>query len=326
MYIGNVPINGPAVLAPMAGVADRAFRELCVSYGAAYCVTELVSSKGMTMGDRKSLELLKLSDSERPAAAQIFGNDPDVMAQAAEMAMSVKPEVIDINMGCPAPKLVKNGYGSALMKDPKLIGRIVRAVVDAVDVPVTVKIRSGTDSGNITAVAAALEAEAAGASAVTVHGRTAAQMYAPPVDRSVIREVKSAVRIPVIGNGDVADGESAKSMIEETGCDLVMVGRGAQGRPWVFSQINAYLKDGAVLPDPPPREKMDIMLSHIAKLCEYKSERIGMNEARKHAIWYTKGIRNSVRFRRELAAVTSMETLTEIAGRIVAASAEQPLV
>lgn len=316
MKIGNVEIKGKAVLAPMAGVADRAFRELCVGYGASYVVSEMISSKGVSMGDRKSKTLAYLSDAERPAAIQIFGSDPLIMAQSIEQVMEYKPEIIDINMGCPAPKIAGNGGGASLSKNPVLAEKIVEAVVKASPVPVTVKIRMGWDSDNINAVEMAKRAEAAGASAVTVHGRTRQQMYAPPVNRDIIAQVKKEISIPVIGNGDVIDEQSAAIMLEETNCDLIMIGRGALGRPWVFSQINAYLTHGRVIPEPPVAERMRVMLKHIETLCEYKGDYVGMREARKHAGWYTKGLHGAANYRRELGTLENMEQLREIAYKI----------
>lgn len=316
MKIGNVEIKGKAVLAPMAGVADRAFRELCVGYGASYVVSEMISSKGVSMGDRKSKDLAYLSEAERPAAIQIFGSDPLVMAQSVERVMEFKPEIIDINMGCPAPKIAGNGGGASLAKNPALAEKIIEAVVKASPVPVTVKIRMGWDFDNINAVEMAKRAEAAGASAVTVHGRTRNQMYAPPVNRDIIAQVKKEISIPVIGNGDIVDEQSAAIMLEETNCDLIMIGRGALGRPWVFSQINAYLEHGRVIPEPPVAEKMRVMLKHIETLCEYKGDYIGMREARKHAGWYTKGLRGAANYRRALGTLENMEQLKEIAYKI----------
>ena len=230
MKIGNIEIDSrSAGLAPMAGVADMAFRELCCEFGATYVISEMVSSKGLTMCDRKSKKLLVLSEKERPAAAQIFGCDPEIMAQSAKECLAFAPDIIDINMGCPAPKIAGNGGGSALLKDPVLAEKIIRAVVNAVDIPVTVKIRTGWDFESINAVEMAQRAENAGAAAITVHGRTKAQMYAPPVDVETIAEVKRSVSIPVIANGDVTDGLSAAKMIEETNCDYILVGRGALG-------------------------------------------------------------------------------------------------
>ena len=250
MKIGNLEIKGHACLAPMAGVADRAFRELCVSYGASCVISEMLSSKGLTMQDRKSKELLFLSEKERPAGAQIFGDDPEIMAKAALKAMEFSPDFIDINMGCPAPKIAGNGGGSALLKKPELIGRIVKSVVEVSPVPVTAKIRIGWDSEHINAVEVAKRIEAAGASAITVHGRTKAQMYAPPVFLDEIAKVKKSVSIPVIGNGDIVDGKSAKKMLDETGCDFLMVGRGALGNPWIFRCINAYLNNETEYTEP----------------------------------------------------------------------------
>lgn len=316
MKIGNVEIKGKAVLAPMAGVTDRAFRELCAGYGASYVVSEMISSKGVSMGDRKSRDLAYLSDAERPAAIQIFGSDPLIMAQSVERVMEYKPEIIDINMGCPTPKIAGNGGGASLSKNPVLAEKIVEAVVKASPVPVTVKIRMGWDSDKINAVEMSKRAEAAGAAAVTVHGRTRNQMYAPPVNRDIIARVKKEISIPVIGNGDIVDGQSAATMLEETNCDLIMIGRGALGRPWVFSQINAYLEHSRVIPEPPVTERMRVMLKHIETLCEYKGVYVGMREARKHAGWYTKGLRGAANYRRELGTLENMEQLKEIAYKI----------
>lgn len=317
MKIGNIEIDSrSAGLAPMAGVADMAFRELCCEFGATYVISEMVSSKGLTMCDRKSKKLLVLSEKERPAAAQIFGCDPEIMAQSAKECLAFAPDIIDINMGCPAPKIAGNGGGSALLKDPVLAEKIIRAVVNAVDIPVTVKIRTGWDFESINAVEMAQRAENAGAAAITVHGRTKAQMYAPPVDVETIAEVKRSVLIPVIANGDVTDGLSAAKMIEETNCDYILVGRGALGRPWVFSRINAYLHHEVILPEPPVSEQMRVMVKHIRRICEYKGEKVGIREARKHAAWYIKGIRGAAGYRREVGALSSIEELERLAFKI----------
>ena len=312
MKIGNTEINGYAALAPMAGVADRAFRELCVGFGAAYVVGEMVSAKGITYNSEKSFELLELSRQERPAAVQLFGYEPDVMAKAADFAMKYSPDIIDINMGCPAPKIACNGSGSALMKNPQLCGEIVRAVSQAVDVPVTVKIRKGWDSSSVNAVEVAVICEQAGAKAVTVHGRTRSQQYAPPVDIDIIRQVKQAVSIPVIGNGDITSAQDAADMYEKTGCDLVMVGRGALGNPWIFREINSLL--GADRPFLPvsPAERISVLIRHIHKLCEYKGEAVGMREARKHAAWYFKGMRDAAALRRKAGTLEKFDDLIEL--------------
>ncbi len=323
MNIGETILDSrSAILAPMAGVADRAFREICVGYGASYVVSEMVSAKGLVMGDRKSKRLLSLSGEEHPAAVQIFGDDPDIMAKAVPCCLEAKPQAIDINMGCPAPKIAGNGGGASLMRNPEKAEAIVKAVVSAADVPVTVKIRAGWDSDSINAVELAQRAERAGASAITVHGRTRQQMYAPPVNKEIITLVKQSVRIPVIGNGDVTDGLSAAQMLAETGCDCVMVGRGALGRPWVFAQIRAFLNHEAILPEPPVSERMRVMVRHIEKLCEYKGERIGINEARKHAAWYIKGIRGAAAYRREVGTLSSIDQLRRIAYEICCHASE----
>lgn len=319
MEIGSLKINGHASLAPMAGVADRAFRELCVGYGASYVVSEMISSKGVSLGDRKSKQLMQLSATERPAGVQIFGNDPEIMAESVKTVLGVHPQFVDINMGCPAPKIAGNGGGASLMRNPELAEQIVAAVKKACgEIPVTVKIRAGWDFDTINAVEMAKRAENAGAAAVTVHGRTRQQMYAPPVNHEIIAEVKKAVSIPVVGNGDITDGITAAKMLEDTNCDFLMVGRGALGRPWVFQQINAYLNEGRILPEPPVSERMRVMLNHIQMLCTYKGERVGIREARKHATWYTKGIRDAAQFRRELGMLESIAQLEEIAYKICA--------
>ncbi len=317
MFIGGTEIKGFAALAPMAGVADMAFRELCVEYGAAYVVSEMVSSKGVAMHDRKSGKLMMLSEKERPAAIQIFGSDPATMAGAAVKAQNFTCDIIDINMGCPAPKIVNNGNGSALMKNPALAGEITAACVKAVNLPVTVKIRTGWDENSLNAVEVAALCEQAGASAITVHGRTRAQMYAPPVNRDMIKAVKDTVKIPVIGNGDIVDPLSAEKMLEETGCDLLMVGRGALGRPWVFSQINEYFKTGVILPEPDIEERMNVLMKHVLRLCEYKGEYIGMMEARKHAAWYIRDIRGAASFRNEIGRLSSPEELEALIKKVL---------
>ena len=262
---------------------------------------------------------MKLSETERPAGVQIFGNDPEIMAESVKTVLGVHPQFVDINMGCPAPKIAGNGGGASLMRNPELAEQIVAAVKKACgEIPVTVKIRAGWDFDTINAVEMAKRAENAGAAAVTVHGRTRQQMYAPPVNHEIIAEVKKAVSIPVVGNGDITDGISAAKMREDTNCDFLMVGRGALGRPWVFQQINAYLNEGRILPEPPVSERMRVMLNHIQMLCTYKGERVGIREARKHATWYTKGIRDAAQFRRELGMLESIAQLEEIAYKICA--------
>lgn len=316
MKIKDVEFENNVFLAPMAGIADRAFRELCINYGAGYTVSEMVSSKGLTMGDKKSGELLTLGEIENPAGVQIFGDNPEIMAQAAKMCIKYHPNIIDINMGCPAPKIAMNGGGASLMKNPLLAGEIIKAVSKAVDIPVTVKIRKGWDDENITAVELAKIAEKNGAAAITVHGRTRMQMYSGKVDYDIIANVKKAVDIPVIANGDIVDEQSAAIMFEKTNCDAIMIGRGALGNPWIFRRINAYLNECRVLPDVSINEKMVVMLKHIQKIIEYKGEYTAMREARHHAAYYTKGIRGGAALRKEISTFEHFEQLEELAYKI----------
>ena len=313
MRIGSVKIKGFCALAPMAGVADEAFRALCVSCGASFCVSEMVSAKALTMNDEKSKELMYHHPNGRPFGIQLFGSDPAVMAEGARIALAFQPDFIDINMGCPAPKIIKNSSGSALLKNPALAGEITKSVKLAVPCPVTVKFRIGWDENNINCVEIAKVLEASGADALTVHGRTRAQMYAPPVDLKAISNIKKAMKIPVIGNGDIFTPADAQKMYNETACDLIMAGRGALGRPWLFSQINEYLSTGSFQPDPSPAQRMEIMMRHAEQICALKGERIGINEVRKHALWYTKGLRGSAKLRNRFSTVSSLEELNELA-------------
>ena len=313
MKIGNVEIKGYAGLAPMAGVADRAMREICREYGAAFTVGELTSSRGVTLGDKKSAELLSCSGAERPFASQLFGSDPQIMAQAAEKALLFSPDFIDINMGCPAPKVAGNGGGSALMREPELAAQIVRAVVKAVDVPVTVKMRTGYDNENINAPELAKMCEDAGAAAITVHGRTRPQMYAPGVDYKTIEKVKRSVSVPVIGNGDVTDGKSAKYMYEATGCDFVSVGRAAEGNPFVFAEINAFLSGESYTP-PSLEQRFSVMMRQIRLMMEYKDPHIALLESRKHTAWYMRGLEGAAALRRmcgEIKSIADIEAICE---------------
>ncbi len=318
MKIGNTEIKGYAALAPMAGVADRAMREICRSFGAAYTVGELTSSKGVSLGDKKSDSYLACFGAERPMASQLFGSEPEVMAVAAKMAEKHGPDFIDINMGCPAPKVAGNGGGSALLKDPVLAEKIVKKVADAVKIPVTVKIRTGWDENSINAVEIAKAVESAGAAAITVHGRTRKQMYAPGIDYKTIADVKRSVKIPVIANGDIVDGKSAKNMYETTGADFVMVGRAAMGNPFVFTQINEYMENGIVVPEPTIEERIEVLLRHISLMMKYKSERTALMESRKHTAWYIKGIRGASKIRKMCGEISSYDDILKITEMILA--------
>ena len=313
LNIGGVPLKSHAVLAPMAGVSDRAYRELCVRFGAAYCVSEMVSSKALSFNSKKSEELMEISDLERPCGIQIFGDDPKCMADAAKHALENKPDIIDINMGCPAPKISSNGSGSALMKNPRLCGEIVKAVTAVTDTPVTVKIRKGWDDDSVNAVEVAKICESAGAAAITVHGRTRQQYYKPPVDYDIIRAVRESVSVPVIANGDIESAERAKEVMDITGCDLVMIGRATLGNPWIFSQINAYLENpNVIIHTPDLEERLGVMIEHIGKMVEYKGEHMAMLQARKLVVGYFKGMKGAAALRNEAGKIKTLDDLYEL--------------
>lgn len=313
LNIGGVPLKSHAVLAPMAGVSDRAYRELCVRFGAAYCVSEMVSSKALSFNSKKSEELMEISDLERPCGIQIFGDDPKCMADAAKHALENKPDIIGINMGCPAPKISSNGSGSALMKNPRLCGEIVKAVTAVTDIPVTVKIRKGWDDDSVNAVEVAKICESAGAAAITVHGRTRQQYYKPPVDYDIIKAVRESVSVPVIANGDIDSAERAKEVMDITGCDLVMIGRATLGNPWIFSQINAYLENPNVkIHTPDLEERLGVMIEHIGKMVEYKGEHMAMLQARKLVVGYFKGMKGAAALRNEAGKIKTLDDLYEL--------------
>ena len=312
LKIGNVELDNPYVLAPMAGVTDLPFRLLCREQGAGLLCMEMVSAKAIQYNNKNTKALLEIHPEERPVSLQLFGSDPDVISEIAKQIEELPFAILDINMGCPVPKIVRNGEGSALMKNPKLVHEIVSKTAKAIKKPVTVKIRKGFDDTCINAVEIAKIIEDAGAAAVAVHGRTREQYYSGKADWDIIRQVKEAVSIPVIGNGDVTSGESALAMMRETGCAGVMIGRGSQGNPWIFSELLEYEKTG-VMPERPSRDEIKNMILRHARLqLDYKGEYLGIREMRKHVAWYTTGMPNSAKFRNEVNAVESYEQLEDL--------------
>lgn len=311
LTVGNVTLDNNVILAPMAGVTDLPFRLLCRELGAGLVCMEMVSAKAIFYNNRNTKELLEIHPEERPASLQLFGSDPRIVADMAKRIEERPFAILDFNMGCPVPKVVNNGEGSALMREPRLVEELLSELVKAVKKPVTVKIRKGFDEEHCNAVEIARIAEACGVAAVAVHGRTRAQYYSGKADWDCIRQVKEAVKIPVIGNGDVDSPQAAKALLDQTGCDGVMIGRAAQGNPWIFREVVSYLESGIIPDRPDPAQKREMILRHAKLQLETKGEYTAVREMRKHLAWYTVGMPNSARFRQTINAMETMEELLE---------------
>ena len=317
LQIGNVTLENNLVLGPMAGVTDLPFRLLCKEQGAGLLCMEMVSAKGIYYNNKNTEQLLAIDEREHPVSLQLFGSDPEIMSEMAKKIEERPFDILDINMGCPVPKVVNNGDGSALMKNPVLAGKIIEKTARAIKKPVTVKVRKGFDDAHINAVEMAKVAEASGAAAIAVHGRTREQYYSGRADWDIIRQVKEAVKIPVIGNGDILTPEDAIRIEEQTGCDGFMIARGAQGNPWIFAQILHYFKTGEHLPKPTAEEMVQMMLRHAKMQLAFKGDYTGIREIRKHAAWYTAGYPNAARLRSAINEVESYEQLEELFGRFL---------
>ncbi|MCU9811526.1 tRNA dihydrouridine synthase DusB [Paraclostridium sp. AKS81] len=313
MKIGNVTLDNKVFLSPMAGVTDLPFRLICKEQDCGMLYTEMINAKALCYDDQNTKKMLKIEEEEHPVAVQIFGSDPAFMGGAAEILNEYPNEILDINMGCPAPKVIKNGDGSALMKNPKLAEEVLKSVVKNSKKPVTLKIRKGWDDNNINAVEIAKIAEASGISALAIHGRTREQYYSGKADWDIIAKIKESINIPVIGNGDVFEVEDAINMINKTNCDAIMIGRGAQGNPWIFKRINHYMKTGEILPEPTGEEKINTALKHLKLAIDEHGEYVAVREMRKHIAWYLKGLRGSARLRDEINKIESYE---EVANKL----------
>ncbi len=317
MKIGSVELKNNVFLAPMAGVTDKVFRVLCKEMGCGLVYSEMVSAKGIMHNNRNTQKLLEIDEAEKPAAVQLFGSDPVIMGKMAEKLDENKDiAILDINMGCPAPKIVKNGEGSALLQNPELIGEIVKAVSQSTSKPVTVKMRKGFEGEESACVKAAVKAAESGAAAVTIHGRTREQYYSGKADWDIIKEVKKNVDIPVIGNGDINSPQSAKAMLEYTGCDAIMIGRAAEGNPWIFKRVISYLQDGIMLDEPTYKERLDMARRHLDMLVDFKGEHIGVCEMRKHLGWYIKGLPHSAEMRVVINTAATCERMHKVIDEI----------
>jgi len=312
VQIGSLKLENNVFLAPMAGITDRPFRTLCHEMGSGLVYSEMVSAKGIYYNNENTKQLLDIGEEEMPAALQLFGSEPEIMGAMGKKIEGINAGIIDINMGCPVPKVVKNGEGSALMKTPELAGRIIKALVEMQKKPVTIKIRKGFDDTCINAVEMAQIAEENGASAVAVHGRTREQYYSGKADWDIIKKVKKAVSIPVIGNGDIFKPQDAEDMLEYTGCDAVMIARGAQGNPWIFKRTIAYLENGILLDEPTPQEKVSMALRHARMLIDYKGEFVGVRQMRAHMAWYIKGVQGASVIRDKINHCESYEEMAEL--------------
>ena len=309
MNIGNVSLDNRVFLSPMAGVTDLPFRLICKQKGCGMLYTEMINAKALCYNDENTKKMTKIEDEEHPIAIQIFGSEPEYMGRAAEILNSHPNEILDINMGCPAPKVIKNGDGSALMKNPKLAEEVTRAVVENSTKPVTLKIRKWWDDNSVNAVEIAKIAEECGISALAIHGRTREQYYSGKADWDIIKEIKESISIPVIGNGDVFEIDDAINMLEKTNCDAIMIGRGAQGNPWIFKRINHYMQTGEILPNPTAEEKINTAIEHMKLAVAEHGEYVAVREMRKHIGWYIKGLKNSARFRDEINKLTDCESV-----------------